>query len=457
MQLFVIMLVVVYSSLFLLSALCLVAFLNLRTSPTETASNPTFLTFQRSFIPIYLLIVLGDWLQGPYLYRLYHYYGYVEGQVAIIYVSGLVSSALFFPAKDAIANKLGRRKTAVLFCLLYAVSCLATFSSNYGVLLIGRCIAGMANTILFSTLETWYVHEHIEGYDFPKEWIPMTFSRIAFGSSILAVVGGVFADVVARWLMLGPVSPFLLAIPTFLVAPVLILILWKENFGPTEVISRKKIQVSCSEGLRTIVQNVDIFLIGTIQSLFESALFVFVFIWTPALDIFHNIPLGIAFASFMVCYLIGSIVCDYFITKLGYPMTRLLVVVSGSASLLFFIAAWFAEDKTATLYRLQMLVCLQLFELICGFYFPIMRVLREKVLPEEHRLSIINWFRVPLTIVSSTTLLLFHDTSGGIPQIFMFCGILMAVAFVCSFRFAKVEGGSDSSTGEQEIATSDTV
>ncbi len=445
------MLVVTYISLFLLSVLCVVAYVKFRTttsSKDESTRNPTFLSFLKKYVPVYLLVVLGDWLQGPYLYRLYHYYGYQETQVAIIYVCGMISSALFFPAAEVIASRYGRRKTTVIFCLLYSVSCMATLTSNYGVLLIGRCIAGLTNSILFKTIEGWYVHEHTETYDFPREWITVTFNHVAFGSSAIAVAAGVLADVVTRWLSLGPVAPFILAVPMFMTAAVLILSFWAENCGEEKKISKDQITKSCMEGLKIIVNDVDLFLIGTIQSLFESVLFVFVFIWTPALDVFHDIPLGIAFASFMVCFLLGTILCDYVIAKIGYSTTRLLTVLSASAALVFLIAAYFAKNKNAMFYRLKILLCLQVFELICGFYFPIMRTLREKVLPEEHRLSVINWFRVPLTVISSLALLFLHDASGGIPEIFVFCGVMMMIAFVCSFRFA-----TNTSSSEHENST----
>ena len=387
---------------------------------------------------------------GPYLYRFYHYYGYVETQVAIIYVCGIISSAVFFPAKDFIADKLGRQKTAIVFCILYSLSCILTLFHNYGVLLIGRCIAGLTNTILFSTVEAWYAHEHLDNYDFPKEWLPITFSHVAFGSSLAAVVAGVLADVVARWINFGPVAPFILAVPVFLTSAAVIGLVWNENFGSkTTSVSYERLSKSCSEGLKTIGQNIDVFLIGTIQSVFECVLFVFVFIWTPALDVFHDIPLGIAFASFMVCFMLGGIVCDYLITKVGFTMTRLLVLISASSSAVFFVAAYFAQYKTDKFYRLKMLICLQLIELICGFYFPIMRVLRERVLPEEHRLSVTNWFRVPLTVVSSLALLFLHDASGGVPEIFVFCAVMMLLAVFCSFRFAKI--GTENSESQQTL------
>jgi hypothetical protein len=58
------MLVATYVSLFFLSLLCLAAYLNLRISKHESTNNPTFLAFQKKYIPVYLLVVLGDWLQG---------------------------------------------------------------------------------------------------------------------------------------------------------------------------------------------------------------------------------------------------------------------------------------------------------------------------------------------------------------------------------------------------------
>lgn len=355
----------------------------------------------------------------------------------MIYACGIVSSAIFMPAKDIISDKLGRRATVVLFCVLYSLSCLLILIPHYGVLIIGRCVAGLTNSILFSTMETWYVHEHINNYDFPKEWVPITFSHVAFGSSIVAVAAGVVADIFARWFSLGPPAPFIAAIPVLLSSIAALLLVWTENFGEERTFSFSKERKSCLEGLKTIAQNVDLFLVGAIQSLFESVVFVFVFIWTPSFHIFHDVPLGIVFASCMVCYLLGSITCDHLISKVGYSMTRVLVVLSACASFIFIIAAHFARDPSGYLYRIKMLFCLQSFELLCGFYFPVMRVLREKFLPAEHKLSVTNWFRVPLTIFSSLALLNFHDSSHGIPQIFVFCAIMMALALVTSLRFAR--------------------
>lgn len=423
------MLVVVYSSLFLLGLLGVATYFKLRVVKDESATNPTYTQFiLRKYLPLYLIMVLGDWLQGPYLYRLYHYHGYMETQVAVIYICGMVSSALVFPAKDVIANRYGRRMTIVVFGSLYALSCLATTTPNYGVLLIGRCLSGLSNTVVFSALESWYVHQHTQDFDFPSEWVKVTFSHVAFGSSIAAIIAGVVADIFARWFSFGPISPFVVACPILLIAVVSVSMMWEENSGEKQTITFKEFRKASFEGLRTITQNVQIFLIGTVQSLFESVVFVFVFLWTPALDVYHDLPLGITFASFMTCFLVGSLICDYLIANERFPKTQILVVVTFSAAMVFLIAAYFAGDKTATFYRLRMLICLQLFELLCGFYFPILRTLRETVVPHEVQLSTVNWFRVPLTLFSSLALLSLQGATGGPPEIFLFCagGMLLA-------------------------------
>jgi hypothetical protein len=37
----------------------------------------------------------GDWLQGPYVYALYQYYGFDRGQIGRLFIGGFASSMLF--------------------------------------------------------------------------------------------------------------------------------------------------------------------------------------------------------------------------------------------------------------------------------------------------------------------------------------------------------------------------
>ena len=48
-------------------------------------NNPHFIQFQRKYFIAYLPALLADWLQNPYLYKLYTHYGFEEAQIAVLY------------------------------------------------------------------------------------------------------------------------------------------------------------------------------------------------------------------------------------------------------------------------------------------------------------------------------------------------------------------------------------
>lgn len=43
-----------------------------------TSRNADFWKFQTTYLWVYCLIMFADWLQGPYLYRLYEHYGFLK-------------------------------------------------------------------------------------------------------------------------------------------------------------------------------------------------------------------------------------------------------------------------------------------------------------------------------------------------------------------------------------------
>ena len=97
-------------------------------------------------------------------------------QIAVLYVAGFASSVLFGTMTGPMADMLGRKKVALLFCVLYSFCCLTKLSPKFYMLLIGRLFGGISTSMLFSTFESWYVYEHTERHGFPSEWIGATFS-----------------------------------------------------------------------------------------------------------------------------------------------------------------------------------------------------------------------------------------------------------------------------------------
>ena len=435
------MLAIAYISLLFLVGVAVL--LHLKVAPAERSiGNPSFVKFQGTYFGVYFIALFAEWLQSPYLYRIYSHYGFIDTQIAIIYACGFISSILFGTASGYLADKCGRKKACMFFCVAYSLCCLSKASSNYAVLILGRVIGGISTSALFSTFEAWYVYEHTQTHDFPMEWIAVTFSKASFFNGVIAITAGVVANTLSEWINFGPVSPFLLAIPFLIMSGMLILTNWDENYGGKSI----RLAGPCIASLRLIVTNSKILLIGAVTSLFESVMFVFVFLWTPVLDPAQP-PLGIVFSCFMACVMIGGLIFDAAISWKVSPIRIIEVAIFlGLASNL---ASCFASAN----HPRKTFLAFLLMEFACGLYFPAMNWLRQRILPEAHHAGIINWFRVPLNITASIVLLVLHDTHSGegITAIFALCSVLMMVAEVCTIKLAMSLDVGDFVSDGQDI------
>lgn len=59
----------------------------------------------------------------------------------------------------AAGDRHGHKLNVLLYCLIYAASCLIAHSSSLLVLLVGRALAGVAYSLLFTAFESWAVAE----------------------------------------------------------------------------------------------------------------------------------------------------------------------------------------------------------------------------------------------------------------------------------------------------------
>ncbi|XP_002163438.1 molybdate-anion transporter [Hydra vulgaris] len=377
--------------------------------------NATFIEFQWTYFFPYFLALIAEWLQGPYLYKLYDDYGFVDPYIGIIYVCGYCSSILFGAYTGILIDNWGRKKVCILFTILYSLSCIANISKNFAVLCLGRIIGGASTGLLFSAFDAWYVYEHMQIHKFPYEWLEDTFSKATFFNSIIAISAGIFANLLTEWLDVGAVAPFLLAVPCLCASAILIQLTWSENFG-TSTRGCK----SCMDSLKVIFTTPGIFLIGSVQAMFESVMYIFVFLWTPVLQP-ADPPLGIVFSCFMCSIWIGGIIFTNLIKKDIQPTIIVLFVVYG-VMLTNFLAALASANHPRTSFLLFLVT-----EILCGIYFPAMGSLRSKWLPPALHSDIMNLFRVPLNIIASAVLLILHDSHSphGITQMFLLNSALL--------------------------------
>jgi len=75
------------------------------------------------YLIVYLLATSADWLQGAYIYVLYDAYGYSQYDIAILFVAGFGSSAVFGSFIGGMADSKGRRLFVVVYGIAYSLSC----------------------------------------------------------------------------------------------------------------------------------------------------------------------------------------------------------------------------------------------------------------------------------------------------------------------------------------------
>ena len=132
---------------------------------------------------VYFLAMLADWLQGPYLYRLYEDYGFLHEQIAAFYMVGYGTAMVAGPLMGGLADRHGRKKMSMVFCGIYALCCLCKLSSSFLFLVLGRFFSGIATALLTSTFESWMLAEH-DRMGFPSDWLPRIFGLATFGNGM---------------------------------------------------------------------------------------------------------------------------------------------------------------------------------------------------------------------------------------------------------------------------------
>ncbi|CAF2689126.1 unnamed protein product [Rotaria sp. Silwood2] len=283
--------------------------------------DPNYRGFQQTYLLVYLLAVAGDWLQGPHVYALYESYGIQKHEIEVLFIAGFGSSMIFGTIVASLADKYGRRNTCIMYGILYGISCGTKHFSNFHILLVGRLLAGMATSVLFSAFESWLVNEH-RRRNFEPESLSLIFANAYFGNSVVAIISGLVAQFAAN--QFGYVAPFDSAILSFIAMCILLITTWSENYGDASA----PISQSFISAWTAIKSDRKIFFLGVVQALFEASMYVFVLEWTPALTEALNIsnidktdntnppiPHGYVFAGYMVAMMMGSnsfkVFCNY--------------------------------------------------------------------------------------------------------------------------------------------------
>jgi len=414
-----------------------------KSSKDRINTSSAFNAFKNNYLVVYSLMMAGDWLQGPYVYYLYSTYGFGKGDIGHLFIAGFGSSMLFGTVVGSLADKQGRRRASVTYCITYILSCLTKHSSQYKVLMLGRILGGIATSLLNSSFESWLVAEHNKR-GFEQQWLSVTFSKaIFFGNGLVAILSGLFGNLLVDTLGLGPVAPFDAASCFLAIGMAIILSSWSENYGdPSE---NKDLLTQFKGAAVAIASDEKIALLGAIQSLFEGSMYTFVFLWTPALSPNdEEIPHGFIFATFMLGSMLGSSFASRLMARSSIRVEsymQIVFVVSSVSLLLPIITSFLVPPSKVKSESMSFAGCIQVvgfctFEACVGIFWPSLMKMRSLYIPEESRSTIMNFFRIPLNIF--VCVVLYNVDAFPITIMFGMCSIFLFVAALLQRRLMVI-------------------
>jgi MFS family permease len=437
---------------------------------------PTVLSLQTRFLAVFWLMRMADWLQGPYFFEVYSSKVYdgipvTTTLVSQIFLTGFAVTGALGPIIGRLVDRCGRKKGTIAFALLYTVSAFSTFSNKLWVVLLGRVAGGLGTSLLFSAPEAWLVGEHARSGS-EARWLGETFGWAYAGDSIVAILAGQLAGQAAR--RAGPTGPFALSVIFLVTGAAVALATWRENTaGPANADSITQPASAQPESsvlplvtdeihtvhpirraLQVALNDKRILFIGSIQALFEGAMYIFVLQWPPLMKAAIHassygaqavVPYGQIFSCLMASCLLGSTAFGA-LQKRGVPAEKSAPAMLATAALAMTavtrLQALRSPSAIGGLNRLLGLSgTLFLFEACVGMYFPTIGTLRSKYLPDQYRSVLMNLFGLPLNMIVISVVL--SARWLGAQRSLAIATAALAVATVCGVGLAMTANATE--------------
>jgi MFS transporter, MFS domain-containing protein family, molybdate-anion transporter len=252
---------------------------------------------------------------GTHLYVLYESYGY---SVASLYCLGFLTGGFMSPITGPMVDRIGRKKAAMLYCLLEMfINGLEQYPYLPG-LIASRMIGGFTTNLLCQVFETWLDTEYrLRGLEKKKYEIIMRDSVIV--SNLAAIFSGYLAHVLAEWY--GATGPFRGAVCCTGMALSVVGTLWTENYGSQEGDEVKHMFEYFREAVAAFRADSRMLRVGAVQGLTAGSIQIFIFLWAPALrelsrtadastaglDSHGEPAYGLIFGAFMAAGVFGGV------------------------------------------------------------------------------------------------------------------------------------------------------
>ncbi|KAI7706658.1 hypothetical protein KC353_g12114 [Hortaea werneckii] len=405
--------------------------------------------FKRIYFGVYILATAADWLQGPYIYTLYHdAKALPEPTVAALFTTGFIAAAVSASFVGSLADRYGRKAACLGYCLTYTLSCLSVLSADLFVLFAGRALGGggVSTTLLYSVFETWMVAEyHARELGACGLKLSDMFSSSVMLSGLTAIVSGVVGEALVKWTG-SKSSPFLLAATENLAVPPT-----THSLSPSteEKDHQQQSSSSAQATYRDILRDRRLLALVFTTTAFEGSMYLFVFFWSPALKAARassasargislenggenvpGLPFGLIFASFMSAMMLGSMATSAMnLTSNLKISSRLTLHTVALAAIALIIPVLAKASETGVFWAFAW------FETCVGMYFPAMSKLKSEVVEERVRGKVYGMMRVPLNLFVVLALGSTKEGDAYRDTMFRTAGSLLLIAFVVIARY----------------------
>lgn len=403
---------------------------------THQALHLEFDAFRRSYLSVYLVIMLADWMQGTHMYTLYLSYNV---NISALFLTGFLSGAIFAPFLGSLVDKFGRKRSCIIYCVLEIIINWLEHYNSFNTLLLGRVLGGVSTNLLFSAFESWMATEHRKR-GFPEAWMARTYSECSVGNGASAILAGILAQVLED--SFGHIGPFQGAIALTVLALVLIL-RWEENYGEAREGGHESssLYTQFADGWKLVASDSKVLRIGLIQAFSEGGIYTFVFMWVPTLLSMNppgGVPTGCVFSALMMAITIGGIVFQplehLFATKIttkARASELSAVFAYAMAGVSMAVPALCLCCAPAAVCFERILVSFIVIEFCVGLSSPIAGLLRSKYVPDAYQGAIMNIFRLPLNAVvvagtHATDVLPHYQVYGAVSGLFVLAAVLQA-------------------------------
>ncbi|KAI1260600.1 MFS general substrate transporter [Xylariaceae sp. FL1019] len=418
--------------------------------------------FKSTFLWVYLLVMGAEWLQGPFTYTLFrHEKALTESTVALFYIITYTGAALSSLFTGYLTDRFGRRRACLCFCFIHALAAVTVYSDQLSILALGRVLAGIGITLLWTAFESWMIAEYNErGLEESELTLGAMFAGMTTANCLTAIFAGILGHCVV-FVMGSKVVPFLFGIVLDLIAAILMVQTWSENRGtppssaPDEEGLKQEPFASSLFGGRAygFTKDARVWSISFATCCFEGTLFLFLFFWPGALQDAHGvsseddtIPHGVIFACFMASMVLGALGFNILISHhppsssnaLENPIkphtstpTRLLGTALLLAAVGFLIAA-FIEHELSSFFAFLLI------EACNGVYVPSIAYHRGIIVEDKDRARVYSLMNIPLFVFVVLALSSTVDSDGGghgahRKTVFVFCATILLAATVVVF------------------------